>query len=327
MIPAGRYRLASDGRMWKHNATQRMMLAEFLALHGNPDGSSTYPCIETMAEHLALSRRTISNLLADLMELGLLESEPAYSKYHGSRVRRMNIIRFMNRIGVEVREGGVQNSVVGVQDSKDEVQNPQVSRPKGVQNTEVGVHSNDAHDRTIPRVSQLPNRPLASDAVKFEGPNTIVGLNGNKPEPDDGFLFSKDCLEQKKATAKRILCDSGHDPELVHIAVERVADLASALEKTPVHPAYFVEGAKRALDDPDERREIEAILLRRIATGVASGEALASEERHPKAKILFVHKVVEEAGLTKRPACEILKETLTSGHMSTAENKRVDMKK
>jgi hypothetical protein len=102
----------------------------------------------------------------------------------------------------------------------------------------------------------------------------------------------------------------GHDPQMVDIALARVADLADAKGKVPRSPAYFVTSVERALADPEERGQIEAILARRAETGITPDAPLNPIEKHRASKIVMIHEVVEEAARSRRPTYEVLRERL-----------------
>lgn len=139
----------------------------------------------------------------------------------------------------------------------------------------------------------------------------------NTPDPDEYVPSAPDAiapisrtLKGKKATAKIILLSKGYDPQMVDVALARVADLADAKKAIPRSPAYFVTSVERALRDAEESTEIEAILARRGEAGVTSDTPLNPMEKHPASKIVMVHEVVEEAARIKRPASEVLAKTL-----------------
>jgi hypothetical protein len=119
-VPLEWYRLPKDGRKWKSTARQRMQLALWLAVHGDPDGSRIYPSVESMARCLSCSRRFVFYLLEDLEAIKLLYSEGLTSE-RGTRRRRMDLS--------VLPEAGVQDSRAGVQDSRAGVQNRTCTQP------------------------------------------------------------------------------------------------------------------------------------------------------------------------------------------------------
>lgn len=121
-VPVEAYRLPEDGRKWKSIARDRMALAEWLARHGNGDGSQIFPSTGSMTRHFGWARGKTFYLLGDLSKLALLESTEHLTREHGTRIRRMNLPAFLSR-------AEVQHSIAGVQDSK------------------AGVQSNDGHNR------------------------------------------------------------------------------------------------------------------------------------------------------------------------------------
>jgi hypothetical protein len=107
-----RYRLSRDGRKWRLIARERMALAEWLATHGDADGSRIWPAVASIMRHFGWSHGKTFYLLKDLKDLGLLESSGLTSE-RGTRVRRMNLAAFLG--------AGVQDSPgAGVQDSRPE---------------------------------------------------------------------------------------------------------------------------------------------------------------------------------------------------------------
>src|SRR5580704_17420757 len=69
-VSLDRYRIENkDGRKWKSIAWERMALAEWLAVHGDGDGSRIFPSEATITRHFGWSRRKTFYLLADLKEL------------------------------------------------------------------------------------------------------------------------------------------------------------------------------------------------------------------------------------------------------------------
>jgi hypothetical protein len=92
-IPVDRYRLPRDGRKWKSIARKRMGLAEWLATHGDPDGSNIRPAVRSIIRHFGWSRGKTFYLLADLKELRLLNDHGLFRE-RGPRVRSMNVAAF-----------------------------------------------------------------------------------------------------------------------------------------------------------------------------------------------------------------------------------------
>jgi hypothetical protein len=129
-VPAEKYRLVEkDGRKWRAIARDRMSLAEWLAIHGDGDGSRIFPSVASMTRHFGWSRSKTFYLLEDLKTLGLLVRDPDGQKLtgeHGTRIRRMDLAAFLRRAGVQDSQAspgaGVQDSRAGVQDSRAEVQ-------------------------------------------------------------------------------------------------------------------------------------------------------------------------------------------------------------
>ena len=93
-IPMVRYRLPRDGRKWRAIARERMALAEWLATHGDPDGSRIWPAVASIIRHFGWSRGKTFYLLDDLKQLRLLESRGLHGE-RGPRERAMNIAAFL----------------------------------------------------------------------------------------------------------------------------------------------------------------------------------------------------------------------------------------
>lgn len=119
-------------------------------------------------------------------------------------------------------------------------------------------------------------------------------------------------LNQKTQTAKRTLIDEGYAPDLVEIALLRVANLAAAKKKSPRTARYFVAAVESNLSDPDELAACRAIVAERTKCGIPMNAPLAVDEWHTASKIAFVHAAVEEGAESGRPASAIAAERLTA---------------
>lgn len=143
-IPVDTYRLPRDGRKWRSRAQDRMVLAGWLATHGDADGSRIWPAVASIMRHFGWSRRKVFYLLADLKELQLMESG-GLTREHGNRVRRMNLRSFLG--------AGVQDSAgAGVHDSR-------ALPGAGVHDSRAGVQSNVAPNRHLTDTKDLNLRP------------------------------------------------------------------------------------------------------------------------------------------------------------------------
>ena len=161
------------------------------------------------------------------------------------------------------------------------------------------------------------NPPLgACDSVGISGSELsseiALGNNHQSLQPEDDNFPASTPKNSKTETAKTLLLNKGHDPQMVDIALARVADLAGAKKKIPCSSAYFVTSVERALADPEDHAEIEAILARRAETGITSDAPLNPMEKHRASKIVMLHEVIEEAARFGRPACEVMRERLVS---------------
>ena len=142
-VPVENYRLAKDGRKWRAIARDRMSLAEWLAIHGDGDGSRIFPSVGSMTRHFGWSRSKTFYLLEDLKTLELLVRRTDGRKLtgeHGTRIRRMDLAAFLGRAGVQDSQA---SPVAGVQDSRAEVQ------------------SNVGHNRHLTRHKEKPKNRLA----------------------------------------------------------------------------------------------------------------------------------------------------------------------
>jgi hypothetical protein len=91
------YRLESDGRKWKSQASNRRQLAEYLATFANGDGSSIEVGIERMSEKFAVDRATICRLLDELRDLHALAPKNGLTSRHGTAVRSLTLKAFEER--------------------------------------------------------------------------------------------------------------------------------------------------------------------------------------------------------------------------------------
>ena len=166
-VPLERYRLPEkDGRKWKAIARERMALAEWLALHGDADGSRIFPSVASMVRHFGWSRGKTFYLLSDLKELQLLKSSGLTGE-HGTRVRRMDLATFLR--------AGVQDSAgAGVQDSR-------LSPGAGVQDSRAGVQRYVGHNRHL---TDTKIKPKAGPAVENSTPqNPAAQTAASSPIP------------------------------------------------------------------------------------------------------------------------------------------------
>ena len=91
------YRLESDGRQWKSQASKRRQLAEWLATFANGDGTSIEVGIERMADKYAVDRATIFRWLDELRELHALAPKINLTSRHGTAVRSLTLEAFEAR--------------------------------------------------------------------------------------------------------------------------------------------------------------------------------------------------------------------------------------
>jgi hypothetical protein len=115
-IPATAYRLPSDRRKWKALCNERKQLADWLATYGDSDGSHIFPSVATMLRAFdTWSRKTLFRRLADLRELGILQSEGLKGE-RGPRIRRLrpemfaDFERFEPKYQIRIRRAEVSDS-------------------------------------------------------------------------------------------------------------------------------------------------------------------------------------------------------------------------
>ena len=85
------YRLSSDGRKWKALCEARQKLANWLALKGNPDGTSIHPGIKKMAKVALWSRSKVFYVLEDLRLIGCIVNEEKLFSERGTALRRFDV--------------------------------------------------------------------------------------------------------------------------------------------------------------------------------------------------------------------------------------------
>ena len=179
-----------------------MALAEWLALHGDADGSRIFPSTHSITRHFGWSRRQTFYLLKNLKELRLLDSCGLTSE-HGTRVRRMNLAAFL---GAGVQDSGGP----GVQDSR--------GLPgAGVQDTRAGVQSSVAPNRHLTDTKTKPKPELAVEAVE----NGSARNPAARPAASSPLPFS--------GTKTRILLPQ----QIEYARVSRLADGAMWVYREP----------------------------------------------------------------------------------------------
>jgi hypothetical protein len=91
------YRLSSDGRQWKTQASKRRQLAEYLATFANGDGTSIEVGVERMMEKFEVDRATIFRWLDDLRDLRALAPKAGLTSRYGTAVRSLTLAAFEAR--------------------------------------------------------------------------------------------------------------------------------------------------------------------------------------------------------------------------------------
>ena len=158
----------------------------------------------------------------------------------------------------------------------------------------------------------VENPPAEVDSKVFE----VDGASDHRFSPNcptPMTALSPRTIEGKRQTARTILIsEGGFDPDLVDVALLRVADLARALKKSPRSVAYFVEGAKHSLADPDEEEQCRSIAADRRRSGVPIDAPLRPDEWHVTSRLALIHESVEVAARLNRPAREVQAEMIAA---------------
>jgi hypothetical protein len=138
----GHYRLKSDGRKWRVQASNRRQLLEWLATFANGDGSSIEVGIERMEDKFECSRATIFRLLDDLKELQALAPKCGLTSRYGTAVRSLTIEAFQERY-----EAMLQAEYESYKESQVQVQGVTGSGVKEsqVHSKESQVHFKESH--------------------------------------------------------------------------------------------------------------------------------------------------------------------------------------
>lgn len=206
-IPVHNYRLPKDRRKWKAIARERMALAEWLATHGDADGSNIFPGVPRMMDHFGWSRGKLFYLLADLKELRLLESE-GLRRERGPRVRRMNLQAFLGAGVPDSTPNSCGNTSENRASLRAEVQDSR--EPKSnIRGAE--VQSNDGHDRPLTDQSQSQNLrtlPRPSSTAPVE-----KGKNKRPASPQQVRYAIVGCLA-REAEAMRTAIPNLRDADL-----------------------------------------------------------------------------------------------------------------
>jgi hypothetical protein len=258
-VPVENYRLAKDGRKWRAIARDRMSLAEWLAIHGDGDGSRIFPSVGSMTRHFGWSRSKTFYLLDDLKTLGLLERDPDGQKLtgeHGTRIRRMDLAAFLR--GAEVQDSQASPGA-GVQDSRAEVQSnvghnrhltDTKTKPKaasGVENVENGKSvrnpaAQSAASSPVP-LSRTENRKLLPQQIKYARVSRLAdGATWvyQKAKASGTQLDPASWKEDLKCWAARN--NISYDAE----SIERALDLAQRRISEHVGVGAAEDGSRRA---------------------------------------------------------------------------------
>lgn len=212
-VPPEAYRLPTDGRQWFHLCVQRQRIVDFLATKANPDGSNITVGASRIAKKLGrkVHRTTVQRLLADLVELGILENGNLTGNFgQMTRKRKLDIPAILARSVVKSSPSVVQSSVPAVVASS-----PQVvadSTPSVVASSHPVVAS--SHFAHLEDATQPPLRPTV-EAPKVKTRNTHAFV---APTPEEVKTY---CQERKNDI----------DPELFHDYYEEVGWIVGKTRK------------------------------------------------------------------------------------------------
>ena len=260
-VPIDRYRLPKDGRKWKAVARQRMALAEWLAIHGDGDGSRICPSEKSMTHHFGWSRRKTFYLLGDLKELHLLECEPdghrgSLTREHGTRIRRMLPSFFRPE---------VQDSLgAEVQDSGSEVQDSPTLPGAEVQDSRPEVQSNVAHNRHL---TDTADRDFGIESLEGSG-ETISSSSSDKPDDDDSALHPDwNSIERKTGehieAARSALVSKGFPAHVVDAGLQLIEERSDYSGTVPSSAEYFITAFNRAMANDRDKAQISKRAKRR----------------------------------------------------------------
>ena len=252
-VPVDRYRLPKDGRKWKAVARERMALAEWLAIHGNGDGSRISPAEKSMTRHFGWSRRKTFYLLDDLKELHLLECEPdgrrgALTGEHGTRVRRMLPSFFRPE----------------VQDSGSKVQDSPTLPGAEVQDSRPEMQSNVAHNRHL---TDTADRDFGIESLKGKK-EIISSSSSDKPDDDDSALHPDwNSIERKTGehieAARSALVSKGFPAHVVDAGLQMIEERSDYSGSVPSSAEYFITAFNRAMADDRDKAQISKRAKRR----------------------------------------------------------------
>jgi hypothetical protein len=165
------------------------------------------------------------------------------------------------------------------------------------------------------RVEKSPGGKVTPevDSKSFEVDGTGSDHRFSLTYPKPTTVLSPQTIKGKKQTARTILIEEcGLDPDLVDVALLRVADLARALKKSPRSVAYFVASVKNSLADPDEAEQCRSIAAERRRSGLPIDAPLRPDEWHVRSKIALIHESVEVAQRDDRDAREVQAEMIAA---------------
>lgn len=123
-VPPAAYRLPTDGRKWRATCVTRQRVTIALARFADSNGRNIQVGQERLASSLALCRRELGYVLADLLALKFLHNENLVWT-HGKQVRR----RSLDVGAILAAASDVHNSRSNVQYSPIDVQNRPCTQP------------------------------------------------------------------------------------------------------------------------------------------------------------------------------------------------------
>jgi hypothetical protein len=155
------YRLPTDGRKWRLQATNRMRLADYLSTFANGDGTRITVGVERVTEKLGVDRAMIFRWLDDLRELHALAPKSGLVSEHGCAVRALTLDRFVAR-----SDAYMDAQATAAERAFERYQESQVRKAgvAGSQEQESQVHEQESQVRpeyaTQPSLTVIPTKIL-----------------------------------------------------------------------------------------------------------------------------------------------------------------------
>jgi hypothetical protein len=158
------YRLPSDGRQWRSQASKRRQLTEYLATFASGDGTSIEVGIERICTKFEpAGRSTVFRWLDELRELRALAPKSGLTGRYGTAVRELTIEDFVARheayLQAELDSYDAYMDSMKSQTGEYEVPKSQgmKSQSQGMESQSHGMES-QSHTRTQPSCRFLPSK-------------------------------------------------------------------------------------------------------------------------------------------------------------------------